>query len=459
MANLRFSLGTLLFVLICGGCKISNFPTATPKATFDVKTLGATGDGTTLDTDAFKRAIAACQQAGGGTVVVPAGKYLTQPLDMVSNMTLHVEEDATILFSENFSDYPLVETRWEGIIRQARRPCLWAKDCENVAITGKGVIDGQGMAWWRPIQERRRQRLANSTSAVVQTPQEEAERRRGPLVQFRDCKNVKIDGPTFQNSPFWTLHVLFTDHVVIRNAKFLAPENGPNTDAVDIDSCRHVLIENCHADVGDDAFTLKSGRDEDGRRVGRPTEHVTVRNCTVYHAHGGVVIGSETAGSLRHIRFSNLTFTGTDAGVRIKSTRGRGGTVEDVRADNIKMKDVGNTFIITMRYSRVPEEPVSERTPRFHNIHLSNITARDSRTAGVIAGLEEMPIRDITVKNLDVTAREGVSITDGDGIEIKNAKVEVGTAPGIKTLRSKNIKLDGWTEAQRTPTSAPTTQQ
>lgn len=458
--NHRTSRLALMVVLGCSmlvGC--SSIPGF--KRSFDVTKFGAAGDGATDNSSAFAQAIDACKQAGGGVVRVPAGRYLTGPMDLVSNMTLHLDKDAVILFIDDQSRYPTVETRWEGVMREGRRPLLWAKDCSNVAITGSGTIDGQGAKWWFPIQEIRRRRQvgpsATTTSFAAATmPTQsyatDATRRRPPLAQFRDCSNVRIEGITFQNSPFWTLHTLFTDNLVIRNCTFLAPEDGPNTDAVDIDSCRKVLIERCYADVGDDGFTLKSGRDEDGRRVGRPTEDVVVRNCTVKHAHGGVVIGSETAGSVRRIRFSNCTFEGTDNGVRIKTMRGRGGIIEDVVAENIKMKDVVNAFIITMRYQRSNPEPVSERTPRIRDVHLKNITASDSRRAGIIDGLEEMPITDITFQNLDLTAQEGISVSDAEGIEFRNVKIATDAPlPALKQNRAQGVKVENWQESQRTP--------
>lgn len=452
---------SLLLLMTALGCRTTQpeTPPAPALPTFDVRAHGAAGDGKTLDTVAFRQAIVAVQQVGGGTVLVPRGVYLVEPIDMVSNMTLHLDEGAILLFSDDPDHYPLVDTRWEGILRQGRRPLLWAKGCENVSITGKGIIDGQGHRWWLAIQERRRQRDAarragTTLPANVPAP-DDPTTRRPPLVQFRDCNNVLIDGVTMQNSPFWTCHILLSDNITVRNARFLAPEDGPNTDAIDIDSCRNVLVENCYADVGDDAFTLKSGRNEDGRRVGRPTENVTIRNCTVAHAHGGVVIGSEMSGDVRNIRFHDCTFNGTDAGVRIKTMRGRGGVVEDIVARNIRMNNVGNTFIITMRYQNVPQEPVSERTPTVRNVLIENITAQNSRSAGIILGLEERDVENLTLRNLDITAREGMVCSYGSNVHFDGVKLLLDTLPGIKTNRVTDLRIDGWRESQR-PAAATT---
>jgi polygalacturonase len=367
----KFSAPLILFALL-SGCAHS---------TLNIRDYGATGDGKFLNTFAFKKAIAKCKTSGGGIVRVPPGIYLTAPIELLSSMTLHLDPGATIKFTDDPTDFPFVETRFEGLTTTAHRPCLWADGCRNIAITGAGIIDGSGARWWHPTLAKR-----------------------PPLAQFRNCTNVKIEGVTFQNSPMWTLHLLYSDHIVVRNAKFLAPQKSPNTDGCDIDSCRDVLIENCFASDGDDAFCLKSGKNEDGRRINRPTENITIRHCKVEHAHGAVVIGSEMSGSIRHVLFEDIDCDSTDNGIRIKTMRGRGGVVEDVLAQNIRMKNVGNAFILTMRYQSSQPEPLSERTPLLHDIHLKNIFARDCKTAGIIEGLEEQPIENITLENLDITA-------------------------------------------------------
>jgi polygalacturonase len=427
--------------------------------TFDVTAHGAVGDGTTNNSEAFRRSIDACRAANGGVVRIPTGRFLTGPIDMVSNMTLHLDEGAVLLFTDDPDDYPLVETRWEGTMRQARRPLLWARDCRNIKITGSGVIDGQGQRWWRPLQAGRLQRPRNPTTAPASRPwDDDGSRRRPPLVQLRDCDGILVDGVTFQNSPFWTMHLLFSDNIIVRRAKFFAPEDGPNTDAMDIDSCRRVLVEDCYADVGDDAFTLKSGRDADGRRVGRPTEDVTVRRCVVKHAHGGVTIGSEMSGDIRRVRFYDCDFEGTDTGFRMKTMRGRGGVVEDVRAENIRMKNVINAIWITMRYQRTDPAPYSEETtPIFRDIHLNNITATGSRRAGIIDGLEEMSIQDVTFGNMDIAAQQGFTCSYGSGIEFSNVNISVDYGPALSATHTPDLRLDRWRETTRLPTSQPAT--
>jgi polygalacturonase len=447
------SIALSLVVLIAGRAGVAVAAADDANHTiFDITKYGAVSDGKTSSADAFKSAIDACKQAGGGVVRVPAGKFLTAPIDFVDGMTLQVDEGATLLISDDMNLFPVVGTRWEGVMVDARRPCVWAKGCKNVAITGGGTIDGQGAAWWKAVRERRRTEgnpTGSAAATLMATPQDPAAlQKRPPLVQFRDCTNVKVEGVTLTNSPFWTSHFLFCDNVTIKNVKMLNPSDSPNTDAVDVDSSTHVTIDGCYADVGDDAFTLKSGKDEDGRKVNRPTEDIVVSNCIVKHAHGAVVIGSETAGSVRRVRFSNIVADGTDSGVRIKSMRGRGGVVEDVRADNISMNNVANTFIITMRYRASDPEPLSERTPLFKDIHLSNISATNSRRAGGIYGIEERPIGDVTFENMNISAKEGFTVEDAKNLSFKNVIVTSEWPEAMKKTRAEQIKIENWVEAK-----------
>lgn len=446
----RSRLAFLLLAIVPLLCRAAS--TSQPAGpVFNIVDLGAIGDGTTLATAAFHKAIEAVRSAGGGVVRVPAGKFLTAPLQFVSNMTLQIDSGATIVFTQNPNEYPLVDSRWEGVMTRGHQPCLWARDCHDIAITGAGTIDGQGASWWAA------QVRGPTTNPALQSPitdatgadpnnAADANRRRPPLCQIRDCTNVRIDGVTFTNSPFWTLHLLFSDNIDVHGARFVNPPKSPNTDACDIDSCRHVMISDCFADVGDDAFCLKSGRDADGLRVNRPTEDVTVTRCTVAHAHGLVVIGSETSGGVRHVRFTDCTCDGTDNGIRIKSTRGRGGVVEDVVASNITIKNVQTAVLITMRYTRTEPRPVSNATPIFRDIHIDHITATGVKKIGSIEGLEEMPISNITFNDLSVSGSAGIFCSYGKDIRFTNVKI---TAPGptLQQDHSDNVVKTGWEDS------------
>ena len=304
----------------------------------DIRKLGAGGNGDPADTAAFETAISACAADGGGCVRVPAGNYLVRPLRLCSHLELHLEPGAVLAFSDDFEHYPTVATRWAGFMCHALQPCLYGEHLEDVAITGRGRIDGRGEAWWREFREMKE---AADTGAKYEFERELAEHNakidttgaiwdewerqflRPPLVQLRDCKRVLIDGVTIGNSPFWNTHLLFCEDVTVNDARFVNPPDAPNGDGLDIDSSRRVRVSNCSFDVGDDCLCLKAGIDQSGREVGLPTEDVVVTNCTMYHGHGGVVMGSDTAGGIRNVAVNNCVFHGTDRGVRIKSRRGR----------------------------------------------------------------------------------------------------------------------------------------
>ena len=402
---------------------------------FDITHYGAVPNSTNSCTDAFRRAIAACQKVGGGVVRVPAGHFLTGPIDMVDNMNLHVDRGALVLFDTDRTKYPDISSRWEGLTENGPHPLIFANGLHHIAITGPGTFDGQGATWWLSMD------MAEHGNARPDRPI----RRRPMFVQIKDCKDVRIDGPSFLNAPFWTIHLLYSENIDVGNCKLINPPTSPNTDALNTDSCRHVLVHDCYADVGDDAFGIKSGRDEEGRKVNRPTEYVTYLRCHVAHAHSVCAIGSEESGSVRHVRFLDCDGDGTDNGIRIKSTRGRGGIVEDIVASNIRLKNVRNAIIFSLRYTKTPEEPLSERTPVFRDIHIDHVTAVNSRNCCVIEGLEECPIQNATLTDLDLAGTNGVTCSFARDITFRNVRITAEKNPFVED-HTENIQRTGWTE-------------
>ena len=404
-------------------------------ASFDVREYGARGDGHSKDTAAIQKAIDACGQAGGGTVEIPPGRYPIGAIALRSNLTLHVQTGATLLGSTEPEDYPLVANPWGGE-RETISSLIRGEDLAHVAITGGGTIDGQGAAWWK------RQRLARPKGRNPPAPTD-ADRAeiakivhgRPHLIKLVRCKYVRLDGLTLTNSPSWTVNPLFSEFLDIRGLTLQNPEDSPNTDGINPESCRNVHISNCNIDVGDDCVTIKSGTDEVGRRVGKACENITVTNCTMLHGHGGLVIGSEMSGGARNVTISNCVFQGTQRGIRIKSQRGRGGVVEAVTADNIVMEDVPVPISITAYYSGGASEdmvaPVSEGTPLFRNISLSNILARGAKAAGEILGLPEMPIQGITMTNVKIAAQKGLAIEHARDITLHSVRIEVKSGATI----------------------------
>lgn len=443
-----------------------------PDRTVSIADYGATSGGGVLNTEAFGRAIAACVTAGGGKVVVPPGIWLTGPIRLESNINLHVEAGALVLFSPSFEDYPLIRTTFEGHERVRCMAPLYGSQLQNVAITGKGIFDGSGHAW-RPVKrfkltERQWKKLVSSGGIVdganqVWWPSEGAMRgqeliadleRRGDavlpeeyaaareylrpvLLSLETCRGVLLDGPTFQNSPAWNIHPLLCEDMIIQNVTVRNPWYSQNGDGLDLESCRNVVVRNSSFDVGDDAICLKSGKDEAGRKRWRPCEAISVTHCTVYHGHGGFTIGSEMSGGVRNVEVANCTFVGTDVGLRFKSKRGRGGVVENIYISAINMINIADeAILLDMFYEQKGAtgdaervEPVSEGTPIFKDIYMRNIVCRGAGRAMTVRGLPEMPIKGVRVEDTVLEARSGLSCSYVENLQLRKVAIAVKGSP------------------------------
>jgi polygalacturonase len=428
----------------------------------NVKDYGAAGDGTTKDTEAIRKAISTAASAGGGTVYFPAGRYLTGSIHLQSNITLHLDAGAVLKFSQDFDDYlPMVKSRWEGIECTNFSPPIYAYRAENIAIVGRGLIDGQGKAWWnfhRKIRDEfaKKGKVESSSKwskLFAESNQNVASRGRWeqmgnflrpPMIQPFECRNVRIDGISLKDPPLWTINPVYCDNVTVTGITIKNPDDSPNTDGVNPDSCRNVHISDCHISVGDDCITIKSGRDADGRRVGRPCENITVTNCTMLDGHGGVVIGSEMSGGVRKVAITNCIFDGTERGIRIKTTRGRGGVIEDIRVSNIVMSKITRTpFDLNMFYEKAPAEPVSERTPVLRNMHFSNITVRGAPAAGYILGLDEMPVEDVTFSHIAIDAQKGFSCSNAKNLAFHDVRINTQKGPALLCEKVAGLEIDG----------------
>ena len=460
-----------------------------PRFNVKLADFGGVGDGVTPNTGAFARAIAAIVDKGGGELIVPPGIWLTGPIQLCSNLDLHLERGALVKFSGDFHLYPLVVIDLKGEREVDTTSPISGINLENVAITGEGMVDGSGESW-RPVKKSKLnpgdwQALVKSggvLSAGGDTwwPSREAMdgfsvvarlRKQGSLrpedyepahqflrprmVRLINCRKVLLEGVTFLNPPNWTLNPELCEDVSILNVNVHNDPAAQNSDALDLESCRHAVIRNCTFDAGDDGICLKSGRDAAGRRIGVPTEDVLVDGCTVYHAHGGFTIGSEMSGGVRDVQVNNCTFMGTDVGLRFKSMRGRGGVVEKIHIANVRMTDITSDAInFNMYYGgQAPKDetagavesnatPVTEGTPQFRDIRIENVICRGAQKAIVLEGLPEMPIRDITLKNVSISANAGVLVTDADGIKFENVRVTCQTGPALTQVRVKNSSLE-----------------
>ncbi|MBE2214959.1 MAG: glycoside hydrolase family 28 protein [Opitutaceae bacterium] len=430
-----------------------------PAATINVLDFGAVPDGTTKNTAAIAKAIAAVKESGGGTLVFPAGRYLSGSIHLESNLTLHLEAGAVLLYSGDPADSPLVESRWEGTTAWTYGPLLYANGKENIAITGRGTIDGQGQNWWwrssdttarrdiaekaRPVWVALRDRIQAGDGATVTREDfvEAANFIRPSLIVPFKCRNILVEGVTITNSPMWLLHTIYSQDIVVRGVSFIS--HGPNGDGYDIDSCRNVRISDCYFDTGDDCIVIKSGRDADGRRVGIPTELVTITNCIMHRGHGAVVIGSEMSGGIRDITASNIVCRGTDRGIRLKTQRGRGAVVENIRFDNWVIVDAPREAIhITSNYGRTEPEARSERTPTYRNIAISNITVVNAATVVAIDGIAEQAVEQVRMTDVNGTGKRGFVCSWAEDLELHDIRIDATEGAPFTFTNSRGLLLD-----------------
>ena len=454
-----------------------------PDYQVDIRDFGAKADGETLNTEAINNAIKAVSEKGGGKVVIPEGLWLTGPVVLQNNVNLHVEKNALVLFSGDADLYPLVRTSFEGLDMLRCQSPVSAMNAENIAITGHGVLDGSGDSW-RPVKRNKMtdgqwKSLLKSGGVVDESgkvwyPNEGAlkasiltgskEKReisdsewegmkrwlRPVLLSIVKSKRVLLEGVTFRNSPSWCLHPLSCEDLTLNGIKVFNPWYSQNGDALDVESCKNVVVTNSLFDAGDDAICIKSGKDADGRRRGEPCENVLVKNNTVLHGHGGFVVGSEMSGGVRNVYVADCTFIGTDVGLRFKSTRGRGGVVENVYVDNINMINIPGDALIADLYYAVKDAPgapvpaVTEETPSFKNIHISNISCKGAGRAMFLNGLPEMPIENFSVRNMRITdAQKGAFINRVAGVTLENIEIETADNTYLQVENTTNITIDG----------------
>ncbi|MBS1231353.1 MAG: glycoside hydrolase family 28 protein [Bacteroidetes bacterium] len=394
--------------------------------------------------------------SGGGTLFFPAGTFLTGPIVMKSNITIYLDPGSVVKFSDDFDDYlPMVPSRWEDVRVRNFKSQIYAYRAENIAIRGDGHFEGQGKKWWdfmrsvnsnQPVDNKWQEIFKKENESLLSWNQYIKGKNnflRPPMVTTYECSNVLIEGVSFSNPPFWTIMPAFSENITITGITIENPGNSPNTDGIDPSSCRNVHISDCHITVGDDCIVIKSGRDEDGREAGKPTENITITNCTMLEGHGGVVIGSEMSGGVKRISISNCVFEGTDIGIRIKTMRGRGGVVEDVRVSNVNMYNIVNEgILITLRYQPALPEPLSERTPEVRNIHLSNINIRQAQRPVAIYGLEERAVSQVSFNDIRSFSEKGILLENTSDISFHDMKMEIAGGSPFEAKDSQGISWD-----------------
>ncbi len=463
-----------------------------PQRSVLLSDYGAKADGSELATEAFSKAIDDLSSQGGGHLIVPMGVWFTGPITLKSNIDLHLEKGAIILFSPNVDLYPLVETVFEGLDTRRCQSPISGNNLENVSITGEGAIDGNGQ-FWRPLKKSKvtdsqwkaalkrggvlkrddywfpykETLLGDSLSDMnvpknLTTPEEWHSIRhflRPVMLSLVSCKNVLLQGVIFQNSPAWNLHPLMCENVIVDHVLVRNPSYAQNGDGIDLESCKNSLIVNSVFDVGDDGICIKSGKDMDGINRARPCENVIINGCTVFAGHGGFVVGSEMSGGVKNIKVSDCQFLGTDVGLRFKSTRGRGGIVENIWVDNVSMIDIptepinfnlyygGKSAVEVLESGEtVPKEveamPVDITTPEFKNIFISNLVCRNALRAMYFNGLPEMPIKNIQLKDVYITSETGAEFIYSDDIIMDNVKIVPSKGKEVTTNFCNNVKIE-----------------
>lgn len=469
-----------------------------PEREVNIVDFGGVGDGVTLNSDAFAKAIDDLSQQGGGKVVVPTGVWLTGPITMKDNIELHIKPDAVLLFSTDRDLYPIVETVFEGLDTKRCISPINAVGAKNIAITGGGTIDGNGDSWrqvkkskiapsqwkallksggftnekgdiWYPDSTSYRGAVVSDAFNVPQglTTDEEWESvktyLRPVMISFKDCENVLLEDCLFQNSPCWNIHPLMCKNVIINNVTVRNPWYSQNGDGLDVDSCENVLVINSSFDVGDDAICIKSGKNEDGRRRARPCKNLIVDNCIVFHGHGGFVVGSEMSGGVSNIKVSNCRFLGTDVGLRFKSCRGRGGVVENIYIEDIVMMNIptepllfdlhygGKSAVEAAAEGASPYDvefvPADETTPQFKDIYIKNIVCSGAARAMYFNGIPEKNIENIVVENCEIVSDKGADLRYSDGVTLKNINVKQSEGEGYIVANCKNVVFENCTDA------------
>jgi polygalacturonase len=464
-----------------------------PASSVSITDFGAKSGGQFLCTEAFANAINAISKKGGGRVVVPRGTWLTGPIILKSNIELYTESGSLVLFSTDKTLYPLVETNFEGFNTFRCMSPVNGRNLENIAITGMGVFDGSGDVWravkkekltdsqwrklvasgglvsengktWYPSQQfRDGEKIADMNVPRSLKTKAEFEKvkdfLRPVMISLISCKKVLIDGPTFQNSPAWCIHPLMCEDFILRNTTVRNPWYSQNGDGIDIESCKNSIIHDSNFDVGDDAICIKSGKDKEGRDRGMPTENLIVKNCIVYHGHGGVTVGSEMSGGVRNMHVSNCTFLGTDVGLRFKSNRGRGGVVENIYISNVEMINIPTQAISFDLYyggksaSEAMEEgdaisdqavlAVTEETPQFKNIFIHDVNCKGAYQGILLQGLPEMNLENVQLENIQMEADYGLVCKDANNVKIKNLTMKTRKFPVIDLKNSKDVTIDG----------------
>jgi len=376
-----------------------------------ITTYGAVADGITINTAAIQKTIDDCAANGGGTVVVPKGVFVSGAIFLKQNVELFIEKHGVLKGTTNRGDYPQISTRWEGTEMMFMCAFINANSLTRVKISGEGIIDGSGDEWLKRIKQ------GIDTSRHWERPR---------LIGIQNCKDVEIKSLRLHNQAVWCVHILYCENVLLQSLNITADHNIPSSDGIDIDSGKDIIIKNCFIDVNDDCISIKSGKDEDGMRVNRPSEGITVENCTFGYGHGGVAMGSETSGGIRNVLIKNCIAQKDNwAPIRFKSQPSRGGIVENITYQNFKLIDTRKAVEFNMAWRMVPPvKPPAKVLPLVRNVRLINVSGT-VKSVGDIHGLEGSPIQGVTFSNCKLTADKGLLIEHARSVDLSGLKATV----------------------------------
>lgn len=401
-----------------------------PAKDFNITDYGAVGDGKIDCTQAINKAISAANKAGGGRVVVPAGIFVTGVIYLKSNVNLNISQDAVLKFSTDPNQYlPAVYTRWEGVECMNYSPLIYAYREKNIAVTGKGTLDGQGSFnnWWewmKVLQHQDRQELFAQGRDGIPVKQRlyGGKYLRPTMLEPYRCRNILIEGIKIINSPFWHIHPVLSKNIIVRNVT--VEGMGPNNDGCDPESCKDVLIESCFFNTGDDCIAIKSGRNNDARRVNVPSKNIVIRGCIMKAGHAGVAIGSEMTGGVRNVFVENCTMDdpNLDRAIRLKTNSVRGGFIENVYVRDINVGQVKDAVLLIDFFYQDIEK--GNFKPIVRNINMENVTSRKSQYALFLRGFDDAPITNVTLKNctLDNVTKPDV-ISNVENLVLENVKI------------------------------------
>ncbi|WP_114780678.1 glycoside hydrolase family 28 protein [Botryobacter ruber] len=394
---------------------------------YPVTAYGAKGDGQTLNTKAIQKAIDKCAAKGGGVVVIPKGTFVSGSVFLKKNVSLEIKKDGILKGSVNQEDYPQVQTRWEGTERMFTAALLNAENLDGISLTGPGTIDGSGEVWTARARQHREQQQQQNTTP---TPGQRLGRPR--LISIQKCSNIRIQNLKLLNQAVWGLHILYSENVDVENLLIRAEHNIPSSNGIDIDSSKKVRVSGCDIDVNDDCISIKSGKDEDGLRVNRPSEDIIIESCRFGYGHGGVAMGSETSGGIRNVEVRNCVAEADNwAPIRFKSQPSRGGVVENITFRNIKVNDTRKAVEFNMAWHMVPPiKPPAKVLPVVRNVQLIGITGTASRV-GDIRGLPDSPIQGVTFRDCHIVAEKGLLVEHVTNLDTSGLKLEVKQGPEI----------------------------